>query len=107
MLQKSENKLFVQLSSTIDESRLEEMSRSAKIEEFLKPEGTAFVEVKSLKEASLLCSRFIDRFNLGSSNWVGGLVVDNNFNFVACVSYNGRVWDNTMDNWSIAKEIFI
>jgi hypothetical protein len=107
MLQKSENKFFVQLSSTIDEYRFKEMSSSAKIEEFLKPDGTVFVEVKSLKEASVLCGRFIDKYNLGSSNWMGGLVVDGNFKFIAQVSYNGRVWDNTLENWSISKEIKI
>lgn len=107
MIQKRESKLFVQLSSTIDKSRFEEMSRNAKIEEFLKPEGTAFVEVNSLKQAVEFCREFISRFNLSSSNWLGGLIVDDNFNFVARVSYNGRVWNNTEDNWKIAKEIAI
>lgn len=107
MIQKRVSKLFVQLSSTIDKSRFEEMSRNAKIEEFLKPEGTAFVEVNSLKQAVEFCREFISRFNLSSSNWLGGLIVDDNFNFIARVPYNGRVWNNTEDNWKIAKEIAI
>ena len=107
MIQKRESKLFVQLSSTIDKSRFEEMSRNAKIEEFLKPVGTAFIEVNSLKQAVEFCREFISRFNLSSSNWLGGLIVDDNFNFIARVSYNGRVWNNTEDNWKIAKEIAI
>jgi hypothetical protein len=107
MIQKRESKLFVQLSSTIDGSRFEEMSRNAKIEEILKPEGTVFVEVNSLQQAVKLCREFISRFNLGSSNWLGGLIVDDNFNFIARVSFNGRVWNNTEENWKIAKEIAI
>lgn len=107
MIQKRESKLFVQLSSTIDNSRFEEMSQNAKIEEFSKPEGTALVEVNSLKQAVEFCREFISRFNLSSSNWQGGLIVDDNFNFIARVSYNGRVWNNTEDNWQIAKEIAI
>ena len=107
MIKKKESKLFVQLSSTFDKSRFEEMSRNAKIEEFLKPEGTAFVEVNSLKQAVEFCREFISRFNLSSSNWLGGLIVDDNFNFIARVSYNGRVWNNTEENWKIAKEIAI
>ena len=105
MIQKRENKMFVQLSSRIDESRLDQMSRNAKIEEFLKPDGTTFIEVSSLKNASLLCKKFIDRFNLSSSNWMGGLIVDDNFNFIARVSFNGRVWDN--EDWKNRKEIAI
>lgn len=111
MLQIRENKMFVQLSSIRDESRLDQMSRSAKIEEFLKPKGNVFVEVNSLKEASLLCKEYINRFDLGGSNWRGGLVVDDNFNFVACVSYNGRVWDKDCRMYTeeskSAKEIII
>lgn len=107
MIEKTINKLFVQLGSTFDKSRFENMSRNDKIEEFLKPEGTVFVEVISLKQAAELCREFISRFNLSSSNWMGGLIVDDNFNFIARVSYNGRVWNNTEDNWKIAKEIAI
>lgn len=107
MIQKRENKIFVQLSSSIDEARFEEMSRNAKIEELLKPNGTAFIEVNSIKQAVVLCSEFISRFNLGSSNWMGGLIVDDNFNFIARVSYNGKVWNNTIENWKIAKEITV
>lgn len=99
--------MFIQLSSTIDESRLEEMSRNTKIEEYLKPDGTAFIEVYSLMEASSMCKKFIERFNLGNSNWRGGLVVDENFNFIARVSFNGKVWNDTDENWRISKEITI
>lgn len=97
--------MFVQLSSTLDNSRFEEMSRNAKIEELLKPDGTAFVEVNSLKQAVEICRGFISKFNLGSSNWIGGLVVDDNFNFIARISYNGKVWNNTEENWRTSKEI--
>lgn len=105
MIQKRENKLFVQLASSIDEFRFDNMSIGAKIDEFLTANNTVFFEVKSLRHAVILCCDFISAFNLRNSNWTGGLVVDENFNFIAQVSYNGRVWNNT--NWEIAKEITI
>jgi hypothetical protein len=50
-----------------------------------------------------MTQKFITEFNLGASNWTGGNVYDGHFNFKACISYNGRVWDN--EDWRIAKEI--
>jgi hypothetical protein len=105
MIQKRENKMFVQLSSSIDAMHYMQMSRNEKIEELQKPNGTFFFEIESLKHGVKLCLDFISEFSLGSSNWMGGLVVDDNFNFVAHISYNGRIWDNTEENWEIAKEI--
>ncbi len=53
-----------------------------------------WVEVDSLSEASLLCRAYIKRCGLCASNWTGGEVKDTLTNqFVARVSYNGRVWD--------------
>lgn len=54
-----------------------------------------------------MLNTFYRTIDLSSSNWLGGLIVDDNFNFIARVSYNGRVWNNTEDNWKIAKEIAI
>lgn len=96
-------RIFVQLASSIDEFRFDQMSNNAKIEELNKPVGNVFFEIKSIKEASELCQKFIRRFNLDSSNWDGGKVVNENFDFIARISYNGRVWDN--ENWQKAKEI--
>ncbi|MEA4984244.1 hypothetical protein SDC9_62923 [bioreactor metagenome] len=107
MIEKRENKLFLQLSSTADISHFNEISRNAIIEELLKPDGTAFIEINSINHAVILCRDFISKFNIGSSNWRGGLIVDKNFNFIARVSYNGRVWNNTEENWRTAKEITI
>ncbi len=103
MIKKYESKLFVQLSSVIDKFRLNQKSKNAQRLEMHKPDGSVFYEVSSIKEASLLCRKFINVFNLGSSNWRGGSIVDENYNFIAMVSYNGSVWDN--ENWKIAKEI--
>ena len=105
MLQKTNNKMYVQLSSTIDESRFIQISRNAQIEELYKPNGNVFFEVSSLQEASILCSAFINKYNLSNSNWFGGKVVDENYDFIAKVSYNGRVWDN--EDWVTSKEIDI
>lgn len=103
MIQKSENKMFVQLATAFDAYRFNQLSINAQIQELLKPDGNIFFEITSLNDASLLCRKFIDRFDLGSSNWVGGQVVDEQFNFIAKISYNGRIWDN--EDWRKAKEI--
>lgn len=99
---KKEN-LFVGLGSTVDFSRWESFSRNERIDETLKFSGLVYFEVSSLKEASELTQKFIREYRLGSSNWLGGLVLDHDLKFKAKVSYNGRVWDN--QDWKIAKEI--
>lgn len=48
--------------------------------------------VSSLREASRACSEYISANNLGSGNWDGGDVFDDDGRAVARVSYNGRVW---------------
>jgi hypothetical protein len=49
------------------------------------------VEVKTFKEASDVCTKFINDNDLGSGNWDGGQIFDGKKQ-VAYVSYNGRVW---------------
>jgi hypothetical protein len=99
------NKIFVALGSTTDHGKWSSFSRNEAVQESLKPDGLVYYQVSSLKEASLLTQKFIDVFMLSSSNWIGGKVCDENFNFIAYISYNGRVWDN--EDWKIAKEIEI
>ncbi|MBC7651500.1 MAG: hypothetical protein H7101_07115 [Deinococcales bacterium] len=105
MLQKVTQKMFVQLSTYFDEERFSQMSRSEKIQELNRPKGNIFFQVSSLNDAVKLCNQFINRFNLGGSNWSGGMVINENFDFIATISYNGRVWDNK--DWKIAKEVKI
>lgn len=95
--------LFVGLGSEIDYSRWGSFSANRKYEELNKPDGLVYLKVENLKEASVLVTNYIKYFSLGSSNWTGGLVLDKNYNFVARVSYNGRVWDS--ENYQTAKEI--
>lgn len=97
------NKLYVGLGSTIDFGRWESFSSNARIDELDKPQGLVYFEVESLGEAACLTQKFIKEFKLGSSNWTGGIVLSSNMEFVAHISYNGRVWDN--EDWRIAKEI--
>jgi hypothetical protein len=60
-----------------------------------------FCPVNSLKEASEMCSSYIEDNNLGGGNWTGGRImalsgasgVD-----VGRVSYNGKVWPP--GNWT-------
>ena len=96
-------KLYVGLGSTIDLSRWESFSTNERISELLKPDGLVYFEVNSLKEAADLTQKFISEYRLGSSNWTGGVVLDSSMNFLANISYNGRVWDNK--DWKIANEI--
>lgn len=102
-LELKNEKLYVGLGSSIDFSRWESFSTYDRIDELNKPNGLVYFEVDSLKEASDLTQRFIKEFNLGSSNWRGGTVLNYSKNFVANVSYNGRVWDKK--DWTKAKEI--
>lgn len=62
------------------------------------------VTVASYKEASEVCSKFINDNDLGSGNWAGGEILDDKNKVIAHVSYNGRVWEGK--SWSsTTKEI--
>lgn len=101
---KLENKsIFVSLGSEIDLNRFFQMSSNVKIEELTKPNYFKYFEIENILSAKKLCQNFIDEFNLGSSDWIGGRIVDENFNFIARVSYNGNIWDN--EDFSKAKKI--
>ena len=102
-LQLRNKPMFVSLGSEIDLNKFSQMSTNAKIDELNKPNNHIYYEVKDISSAKELTQKFIKEFNLGSSNWNGGRVVDENFNFIAKVSYNGRVWDN--EDWKMANEI--
>jgi len=62
--------------------------------------------VSSFKEARDLCVKFIGDNDLGSGNWNGGQILDENEKIIAFVSYNGRVWEGS-DYSKDAKEIKI
>lgn len=62
------------------------------------------VPVSSLKEARDLCVKFINDNDLGSGNWNGGQILDENEKVIALVSYNGRVWEGSEHSID-AKEI--
>lgn len=104
-IQSQATKLYVGLGSTIDMSRWDSLSSSNKLEVLKNPEGLVYFEIESLTKASELTQKFISQYNLGASSWIGGNVVDENFNFIANISYNGRIWDNA--DWKKAKEIII
>ena len=57
---------------------------------------TQRVKVKTFKEASQVCLKYIVDHNLGSGQWYAGvkagMVYDRDGKPVARVSYNGRVW---------------
>ncbi len=56
------------------------------------------VEVISMKEAKTKCLNFIEENDLGSSNWSGGQILDDDNKVIAHVSYNGRVWEG--EQWT-------
>lgn len=60
-------------------------------DEWFSPAPARYVTVKSLKAASRKCREYIENFNLGSGNWVGGQVSQNRKQ-IARISYNGRIW---------------
>lgn len=98
-------KLWLNLGATENSFAFFQGSRNAKIEESQKNKETVFFEVSNLREASEVCQKYISYFNLGSGNWLGGQVIDDNNNFVARISYNGRVWDS--EDLGKSKEIKI
>ncbi len=105
MLSIKENKILVQLSSSFDESRLYDFTESQYFHERCKPYGNCFFEVSDIAEAKNLCMMFIKHFNLSSSNWTGGRIVNGEMKFIARISYNGRIWDD--EDWQMAEEIVL
>ncbi len=99
------DKKYVMLSSEMDVGRFLQDSKSRQFEQISMPNGHIYFEINNLWEARNLCKEFIDKYNLGGSNWTGGRVIDEDFNFIAHISYNGRIWDN--ENWKNANEIII
>jgi hypothetical protein len=89
-----DRKLFVSLGSEIDPNRFLQYSNNQKVEEINKQKGLVYFEVNNLLEAKNITQKFINEFNLSGSNWVGGRVIDEGNNFVAQISYNGRVWES-------------
>lgn len=89
---KHEQKMFVSLGSQLDAERFFQSSRNVQSEELSKPRDFIYYHVDSLKDASSLCRMFIKYYDLGSSSWTGGRVIDEESNFIAHISYNGRVW---------------
>jgi hypothetical protein len=48
-------------------------------------------QCSTLKEASEICRQYIDKWNLGGCNWVGGQIFIGKKQ-IAFISYNGRIW---------------
>ncbi|WP_439479166.1 hypothetical protein [Chryseobacterium aquaticum] len=93
-LQLFNKKLFVSLGSEIDPNRFPQYSNNQKFQEIQKPKGIVYFEVNNLLEAKNLTQKFISEFDLSGSNWVGGRVIDEKNNFIAQISYNGRIWES-------------
>ena len=93
-LQLFNKKLFVSLGSEIDLNRFAQYSNNQKFQEIQKPKGLVYFEVNNLLEARNLTQKFISEFDLSGSNWVGGRVIDEKNNFIAQISYNGRIWES-------------
>ncbi len=103
-LEKFNQIIFVSLGSQINEERFFQSSLNVQFEELNKPRDFVYYQVESLKEASELCQKFIQFYDLGSSSWIGGRVIDGENNFIAKISYNGRIWES--ENFP-CKEIVI
>jgi len=57
-----------------------------------RPAPTLILKIRDLKDASKKCRSYIENWNLGGGNWVGGQIFSGSKQ-IAQVSYNGRVWD--------------
>ena len=60
-------------------------------DEWLAPAPAFTVEVPDLEQARRACQDYIDEFNLGAGNWVGGDVYSGDKK-IARISYNGKIW---------------
>lgn len=49
---------------------------------------------QTLEEASIMCKKYIEDWDLGSGNWAGGDIYHPTKGLIAYVSYNGKVWKN-------------
>lgn len=99
----NENRIYVCLGTELNTFKFNQMSTNEKFEELHKPNGFVYYQVQNLEEASSLCRNFIKTFMLSSSNWIGGRIINEKGDFLAQISYNGRIWDNEV--WDKAKEI--
>lgn len=99
----TKSSFFVALGTEVDMFRFPQMTTSQKFAQLDKQSELTYYQVDSLASASNLCRQFIESLGLGASNWLGGRVVDEEFNFLAKISYNGSVWDS--EDWRNAKEI--
>lgn len=62
-----------------------------------------YVPCDCLEHAIAIVRHFIEINYLGGGNFTGGRIVDTDFNFIAQVSYNGRVW--ATDNKEIPTDL--
>lgn len=51
------------------------------------------VEANSIDECITIVWDYIEEYNLGGGNWIGGQVYDDVNNYLGKISYNGRFWD--------------
>lgn len=58
------------------------------------PADPATASASTFDECSKICRQYITDNDLGSGNWNGGQIIDENGNQVARVSYNGRIWES-------------
>lgn len=54
-------------------------------------EDNSTITVSSYNEAAEICLSYIKRNELGSGNWSGGEVYDDEGNLVALIAYNGKI----------------
>jgi hypothetical protein len=60
-------------------------------DEWAAPAPSFDVEIPNLEQASLACRDYIDEFDLGAGNWIGGNVYSGDKR-IARISYNGKIW---------------
>jgi len=60
--------------------------------EMTRPNNVKHERVTTFAQASKICRKFIEKYDLGGGNWIDGEIYRNKKK-VATVSYNGRVWD--------------
>ena len=59
-------------------------------EEIVPPQ---FVQAASIEECSEVVRNYIEDNNLGSGQWCGGQVYEEEVGYIGKISYNGKFWD--------------
>jgi hypothetical protein len=100
------NKYYIGLGSEPNIDYLFQGTESVKLSEKNKQHNMIYFGVDTLQDAKTLQRKYIQVYDLGGGNYVGGDIYDSEDNYIGYISYNGRIWKGR-DGWKNKEEIDI